>query len=60
MGMLQSWVGLGWVVALYKFIECLSEELGTTTTHAYPNILTLDLDKVICLSKSIALSPCGL
>ena len=43
--------------AVYKFIECLSEELRTATTHAYPNILTLDLDKGVRLLKSTAVIP---
>ena len=52
---------IGWDVqpnaAVYEFIECLSEELRTAATHAHPNILTLDLDEVVRLSKSTAVIP---
>ena len=43
--------------AVYEFIECLSEELRTATTHAHPNILNLGIDKVVRLSKSTAVIP---
>ena len=35
---------------VYEFIECLSEELRTSTTHAHPDILTLGIDDVVRLS----------
>ena len=40
-----------------EFIECLSEELRTSATHAHPDILTLGIDDVIRLSKSTAVIP---
>ena len=43
--------------AVYKFIECLSKELHTATTHTYPNIVTLDIAKVIRLSRSTTVIP---
>ena len=42
---------------VYEFIECLSEELRTSATHAYPNILTLGIDDVVRLAKSTAVIP---
>ena len=43
--------------AVYEFIECLLEELCTATTHAQPNILSLDIADVVRLSKSTAVIP---
>ena len=37
-----------------EFIKCLSKELRTAATHAFPNILNLDLDTVKRLCKSTA------
>ena len=42
---------------VYEFIECLSEELRTSATHAHPNILDLPIDDVISLAKSTAIIP---
>ena len=42
---------------VYEFIKCLSEELRTSATHAYPNLLTLDISDVVHLSKSTAVIP---
>ena len=42
---------------VYEFIECLSEELRTSVTHARPDVLTLGIDDVIRLSKSTAVIP---
>ena len=30
---------------VYEFKECLSKELRTAATHAFPNILRLDLSR---------------
>ena len=53
-------------VEVYEFIECLSEELRTSVTHAYPDILTMGIDDVVrsqkappSLSASEEVKPCN-
>ena len=40
-----------------EFIQCLTEELWMATTHAFPNLVTLDLNTVVRYFKSTAVIP---